>query len=445
MQKNAFLRISGFELINLRKFENCHQTNRRAMEHPYGYIKDKKVYLKGFLSQDDRVIGEVKEDEASTLSYFEARFDQLKEKVASLKTDIESNDNKGSFLMKLIHLKESLLKADALGDFVPLIEDLTVQEEYLNELIQANRSKNLEVKRELISEAETKQDDTDWRETTEFYKELKLRWIKTGPVEKELQEEIENEFNDIVQHFFENRRHFFEGLALQADENIKDYESLVVQAREAHDLPDAKMAFEISKKIQRQWKEAGKVPADKRQPLWDEFSKLNNRIFSKYKRTLQTGPQMNPRELMKKVETLTEEIKTLAGQPTSYEVVGKAKVIQQDWRNLPQRKPKEANLLVRSFQFFSDIVFEKAFLEKLVHGKYPDFDEKPQAEQTQIKSALLKDLLHRDQTELEAAQNNTDNFRIQSPDFDMMMKKKLFGIKRKVDVKNYVLKQLSFK
>lgn len=415
------------------------------MEHPYGYIKNDKVYLKGFLGQEDRVIGEVKEDEVSTLKYFEDRFEQLTEKVAKLKNDILENQNKGSFLMKLIHLRESLMQSDALGDFVPLIQELSEQEDYLNEIIQVNRSKNLEVKKALILEAEEKKDDTDWKETTEFYKELKLRWIKTGPVDKEHQEEIEGTFNDIVQHFFENRRHFFEGLALQAEENIKVYEALVVQAREAHDFPDAKTAFDISKKIQRQWKEAGKVPAEKRQPLWDEFSKLNNRIFSRYKRTLQTGPQMNPRELMRKVETLTEEIKALSGKPTSYELIGRAKAIQEEWRKLPQRKPREANLIVRSFQFFSDIVFEKAFLEKLVHGKYTDFDEKPEAEQIQIKTALLKDLLRRDQTELEAAQNNTENFRVQSADFDIMMKKKLFAVKRKVDVKNYILKQLSFK
>ncbi|MCE7054432.1 DUF349 domain-containing protein [Algoriphagus sp. AGSA1] len=415
------------------------------MEHPYGYIKDNKVYLRGFLGQEDRVIGEVKEDEASTLKYFEERFEHLKEKVAKLKKDIEENQNKGSFLMKLIHLRESLMQSDALGDFEPLINDLNQQEELLNEIIQVNRAKNLEVKKGLILEAEARKDDTDWKETTEFYKELKLRWIKTGPVDKEYQEEVENTFNALVQHFFENRRHFFEGLALQAEENIKVYEALVVQAREAHDFPDAKIAFDISKKIQRQWKEAGKVPAEKRQPLWDEFSRLNNRIFSRYKRTLQTGPQMNPRELMRKVETLTEEIKGLAAKPSSYELIGRAKAIQEEWRKLPQRKPREANLLVRSFQFFSDIVFEKAFLEKLVHGKYPDFDEKPESEQIQIKTALLKDLLKRDQTELEAAQNNTENFRVQSADFDVMMKKKLFAVKRKVDVKNYILKQLSFK
>ncbi|OYX23845.1 MAG: hypothetical protein B7Z16_01635 [Algoriphagus sp. 32-45-6] len=413
------------------------------MEHPYGYIKDGKVFLKGFLGKPDREIGEVKEDEASTLNYFEARFEQIKEKVERLKTDIQENQNKGSFLMKLIHLRDSLFESDALGDFIPLIEELNQQEVYLNEIIQANRSKNLEVKKALILEAEELKNDTDWKETAEKFKDLKLRWIKTGPVDKEIQEEIEAKFNDAVQTFFENRRHFFEGLALQAEENIKVYEALVVQAREAHDLPDAKMAFEISKRIQKEWKEAGKVPAEKRQPLWDEFSKLNNRIFSRYKRGLNPGPQMHPREVMKKIEAMVEELKKMAHQPSSYALTTRAKAIQEDWKKLPQRKPKEANLPARSYQFFMDIIFEKAFLEKLVHGKYPDFDEKPLAEQNQIKSAILKDLLHRDQGELDTMQNNSENFRVQTPDFEMMMRKKLSGLKRKIDVKNYILKQLS--
>lgn len=415
------------------------------MDHPYGYIKNTKVYLRGFLGVADREIGEVKENEASTLKYFEARFEQIKSKVEKLKNDIQENQNKGSFLMKLIHLRESLFDSDALGDFVPLIENLNQQEGLLNEIIQSNRSKNLEVKKSLIEEADSMKDDTDWKETTEFFKELKLRWIKTGPVEKELHEEIEARFNDAVQTFFENRRHFFEGMALQAEENIKIYESLVLQAREAHDLPDSKMAFDISKKIQRQWKEAGKVPAEKRQPLWDEFSKLNNRIFSRYKRTLNPGPQMNPRDLMKKIETLTEDIKRLVNVPTSYEVISKAKAIQEEWRKLPPRKPKEATLTARSFQFYSDIVFEKSFLEKLIHGKYPDFNEMPASEQNQLKTALLKNLLYRDQSELDTMQNNTDNFRVQTEDFEIMMKKKLSALKRKVEVKNYLLKQLSFK
>jgi Domain of Unknown Function (DUF349) len=413
------------------------------MTHSFGYIKDGKVFLKGFLGRGDREIGEVKGDEASTIRYFESRFEVLQEKVAQLKAAIEENQNKGSFLMRLVHLRDSLWESDALGDFVPLIEDLDKQEAALNAIIQSNRAKNLEVKKALIQEAQAIEFSTDWKENSEKFKDLKLRWIKTGPVEKEVQDEIEEQFNTLVQNFFDKRQLYFDGLALQAEENLRVYESLVRQAREAHDLVDAKLAFEISKKIQKEWKEAGKVPAEKRQPLWDEFSRLNNRIFSRYKRSLNPGPEMHPREVLKKVEQLVEEVKKLAHQTSSPEIISRAKAIQEEWKKLPMRKPKEATLPARSYQFFVDIIFEKAFLEKLANNKYADFESKSEEEQLQIKASILKDLLHRDQSEWETMQLNSGNFRVETPDFEMMMKKKLANIKRKVDVKNYLLRQLS--
>lgn len=415
------------------------------MEHPYGYIKDNKVYLKGFLNQPDRVIGEVKEDEASTLKYFEDRFVTLTEKIDQLKNDIEVNQNKGSFLMKLMHLKESLYQYDALGDFIPLIEDLEKVQNYLEDIIQKNREKNLEIKKGLIVEAQALQHDTDWKNTSEAFKNLKMRWIKTGPVEKELEASMETEFNTIVDSFFESRKNFFEGLALQAEENIKVYESLVQQARDAFAMQDPKMSFEVSKRIQKEWKAAGKVPAERRQPLWDEFSKLNNRIFSRFKRSMQTEPEMRPWELMKKIESMVEEIKKLAHAETSPAVISSAKKLQADWKRLPQRKPKDANLLMRSFTFFSEMVFEKQFLDKLANGKYPDFRQKEPSEQKKIKSYILKDLIHRDETELATIRDNAEKFRTNEPDFEIMLRRKLSAFKRKVDVKNQLLKELSNK
>ncbi|UJP65314.1 DUF349 domain-containing protein [Mongoliitalea daihaiensis] len=415
------------------------------MEHPYGYIKDNKVYLKGFLNQPDRVIGEVKEDEGSTLKYFEDRFVTLLEKINQLKKDIEENQNKGSFLMKLLHLKDSLYQYDALGDFVPLIEDLEKVQNFLEDIIQKNREKNLEIKKGLILEAQALQHDTDWKNTSEAFKNLKMRWIKTGPVDKEVEASMEEEFNAIVDSFFENRKTFFEGLALQAEENIKVYQALVQQARDAFAMQDPKMSFEISKKIQKEWKAAGKVPAERRQPLWDEFSKLNNRIFSRFKRSMQTEPEMRPWELMKKMETMLDEIKKLAHAETNPAVISSAKKLQADWKRLPHRKPKDANLLMRSFAFFSEMVFEKQFLDKLANGKYADFREKDTTEQIKIKTSILKDLIHRDETELATIRDNAENFRTNEPDFEIMLRRKLSAFKRKVDVKNQLLKELSNK
>lgn len=415
------------------------------MEHPYGYIKDNKVYLRGFMNQPDRVIGEVKEDEASTIKYFEDRFETLKDKIEGLKKDIEENQNKGSFLMKLIHLRDSLMEFDALGDFIPLIEELDKLQVFLEDIIKKNRERNLEIKKGLILEAEALKNDTDWKATAEEMKDLKMRWIKTGPVEKEFEDEIENTFNSALETFFENRKHYFEGLALQAEENIKVYEDLVRQAREAFDNPDAKQAFEVSKRIQKEWKASGKVTAEKRQPLWDEFSKLNNRIFSRFRRTMQTGPQLKPWEQVKKMEEMTEEMKKLAKAETNPEVISSAKKLQAEWKRITQRKPRDSGLIIRSFTFFSEVVFEKLFLNKLANSKFADFREKDESEQKRIKASILKDLIYRDESELATIKENAENFRTNEEDFEMMLRRKLSAFKRKVDVKNHILKELSNK
>jgi len=412
------------------------------MAHPYGYIKEGKVYLKGFLNQEDRVIGEVKEDEASTIKYFEDRFKVVQEKVDQLKKDIEENQNKGSFLMKLIHLKESLKRYDALGDFVPLIEELNQLEAYLEEIIQSNRKRNLEIKKELIVEAEALMNSTDWKKTSEDFKNLKLKWIKTGPVDKELEEEIDKPFNHAIDTFFENRKNYFDALALQAEENIKVYEGLLLQARQAHELSDVKLAFEISKKIQKQWKDSGRVPADKRQPLWDEFSKLNNRIFSKFKRAAQNTPTLSPGNLIRKVEKMTQEIKALADSPYSPDNLTAAKRLQAEWKKLPHRKPREAQQSVRSFMLAMDVVFEKSFLNRLSLSKYPDFEQKESRERDQIQISILKDLMSRDQKELDTIKDNSEKFRTHGDDFEVILQKKMGAYKRKAEVKNYLLKEL---
>ena len=59
--------------------------------------------------------------------------------------------------------------------------------------------------------------------------------------------------------------------------------------------------------------------------------------------------------------------------------------------------------------------------------------------------AILQDLINRDESELATVRDNTENFRSPEPDFEIMMKKKLSTLKRKVDVKNFILKELSNK
>jgi hypothetical protein len=50
----------------------------------YGYIREGKVYLRGFMGYPDRQIGEVKQSEEASVAYFRDRFETARQKVEEL-------------------------------------------------------------------------------------------------------------------------------------------------------------------------------------------------------------------------------------------------------------------------------------------------------------------------------------------------------------------------
>ncbi|MDX5419502.1 MAG: DUF349 domain-containing protein, partial [Hymenobacteraceae bacterium] len=90
----------------------------------YGFIQDQQVWLKAFMNYPDRKVGEVKESEEDSLVYFAKRFNMFSEKVNSLLERIATSENKGSFLMKVLHMKEQVGNYDALGNFEEIFHTL---------------------------------------------------------------------------------------------------------------------------------------------------------------------------------------------------------------------------------------------------------------------------------------------------------------------------------
>ena len=88
------------------------------IEIPFGFIKEGKIYQSAWGENEDREIGEVRdENNNKSIQFFQERFADLESKVRDVTDKIDSTDNKGSFLMKLVHLREHLPQHDGLGDY----------------------------------------------------------------------------------------------------------------------------------------------------------------------------------------------------------------------------------------------------------------------------------------------------------------------------------------
>ena len=105
-----------------------------TIENEYAYIKDSKVFLKGYLDLPERQIGEVKRTDEEAFQYFINRYDIAVKKVEQLEKEIDGATNKGSYLTKLLQLRKRLENFDGIGNFIPLLTKLDIKEEHVKYL-----------------------------------------------------------------------------------------------------------------------------------------------------------------------------------------------------------------------------------------------------------------------------------------------------------------------
>lgn len=259
-------------------------TSQAGKSNAFGFVRDGKVYLNAFLHLPERQIGEVKETEEAALAYFVNRFSIIESKVNSLIENIETAQNKGSYLMKLIHLRQQMEKFDALGDFPALFARLDEAENTLQNLIVQNRQKNLEIKLALIAETAALGNDGDWKGVSEKLKEIKSKWLKTGAVAKEQEEEVEQQFTDVLNAFFDKRKVYFDERTKLIEERVKKYEALIAEI-EPHARMDAHIgkAVRAVRALQEEWKLVGPVPKEQFEPLWAKFGRFKKDVFRNLK------------------------------------------------------------------------------------------------------------------------------------------------------------------
>lgn len=380
------------------------------IDHAYGYIKDGKVFLKGYMTYPDRQIGVVKESEQASIEYFEKRFAHAKQKVEELEKLVETSQNKGSFLMKLIHMKEYLANYDGLGDFPQLFVKLDTLEVYLEQLIVENRKKNYDIKKELLVEAEQLAERDDFLEATEDAKELKMKWIKTGAVEDQFKGEIEDRFDDLVRQFFKNKKDFFKDRNKEIKDNLRVYRNILYKTDSIKDSDDFENAFIEFRELQNRWKSAGKVPHKKAVNLWEKFRRTNDFFFNRFKlyKSYKTEyPDLDSTQIKEKLQTeyFQEAVKIEKSRMTKTSTE-RAKELLMDWKKLSKTFCYLDENISLGFRNACDRIFENSYLVRVIKRKYPYFEDKPKEDKYRIQVSFMRELIRRDEMEIQSAESN---------------------------------------
>ncbi len=388
------------------------------VEVPFGYAKDGKLYRSGWSDHEDREIGEVRDDDIQkSAAFFTERFDILKGKVDEVVSKIEATENKGSFLMKLLHLKEQLPEHDGLGDYSQLLETIERHEAFIKDIIQKNRARNTEIKNALMLEMQEAVEAVNWREATEKVNDIKSRWIKTGAAEEDKNEGLEAAFWEVVKSFFDRKKNFYEDKQKLLEHRKKKYEELVKEASEINKL-SGKERFEKVKSLRESWKSVGGVPNEIFKPLVTQFNE--------HLRAKSQASSINYSDILKQLVDVKDKKSTISSQ----ELESIKKNIYKDRRRSDSKR--EVLELI-------GLLTEREFIDKLTKKRFKDFEKLDADKKKSIRTGILKDLISRDKQELKTYEENSANFSSTDGNFDKLVQNKLKSQKKKIELKNKLL------
>lgn len=385
---------------------------------PFGYEKDGKLFLSGWSDFPDRQIGEVRdEDIEKSAAFFVDRYSDLEKKVEEVIAKIDATENKGSFLMKLLHLKEQLADHDGLGDYQALFDLLSKYESLVKDIIQKNRARNTEIKTALIEEAKVAVEVINWKEGTEKVNDLKTRWIKTGNAEEDKNESLEAEFWEIVKSFFDRKKNFYEDKQKLIEHRKKQYEELVKEAEQTKEL-HGKGKFDRIKELREEWKNVGGVPNEIFSPLIEQFNKF-----------LKDKSRASNVDYSKVIESL-EEVKKGVAAFNKQELDKIKNNVYKD----KSRNPDKGKVLE-----LIQLLVEREFIHKLANKRFPDFTTIESGKKKKIRLGIIRDLIVRDKDELKIYEENSSNFTSSDGKMNKVVEGKLKSQQRKISVKEKLL------
>jgi len=410
---------------------------KSATENEYGFCQDGKVFIRPYLNFPQREIGFVRETEEASLAYFVKRFELANNKVNILAREVTTVQNKGSFLTKVVQMKAYLADFDGLGDFIPLFDQLDQMESYLRGLIHNNQIKNLEIKRALIQDAIQLAEQEDILKATEDLLDNKTKWVKTGPVDKQFQDELSVEFQAVMDAFFLRRRAYFEEKNRQIDEKIailQGFIDAVHQLRKAEDIDDSVVKV---KELQKEWKTILGLPPKKQSMLWKNFKKANDMFFEKYNRIkgIDYKPRVDPR--VQELNTMTGELEVKLGDQANMAATAElAKAYLVKWKEVSAQIKTIDRSMAERFRNACDKIFEMNYLLRVISYRHANLNEKPRLEQLKIMINQMDYMTKKEKGELDdfIAQAERDRQVEEKP-----IQSKINTQKRKISMKEMLL------
>lgn len=411
---------------------------------PNGFIQGNKIFRLGLNGDDPVLLKEVTdENESEIISQLNEAFLKLQTEFIQLENRILGTENKGSFLAKLINLKKQLPSHNGLGDYDSIFNKVVLYENQIVDIIQSNRKRNTEIKNALMKELEQAVNNNDFHEAGITIKDIKTRWVKTGSAEDTVNQDLEDRFSQMIQTFYDKRQSFFDDKKKLTAARVSKYDSVIFELEKINQSNSLHNHVKRVSQLQGEWQTIGHIPAKEYKARNEKYWSLCKVFYNDLKADKpKTAIKENFKDNLKLKRAIIEQFGELEKKSLVQDTKSAVETAKKLWKTIGRVPKDQVNTLNESYLSLLDSISEKAFIFHLACRKFKGFAKKDVEERNKLLNKLVKDLLARDQNDLETFRMNMDNMHVNKGSFVDMLEKKLENQEKRVLSKKSILKEL---
>lgn len=232
-----------------------------------------------------------------------------------------------------------------------------------NEFREYDFKKNLEIKKRICEEAEQLSQEQDIIEAFRKLQKLHTEYRETGPVAKELRDELWNRFKAASTEINRKHQSFYEARKEEEMQNLEKKNSIcdTVENFDYEKLLTANQWEEQTKivlDLQAQWKTIGFAPQKMNNKLFERFRSACDNFFnlkSDFFKKLREQQALN----LEKKRILCEQAEQLKEDTNWKETTEKFTKLQKDWKAVGTTSYKQSEELWKRFISACDYFFEQ--------------------------------------------------------------------------------------
>jgi len=244
------------------------------------------------------------------------------------------------------------------------------------------REQNLAKKQAILSELKDIVESPEQSGSYAKVKEIRDKWKGIGSVPKLEAEDLYRSFDALMKRFYDNKSIENDLKDLDRKKNLKIKEELCEKAEGLLEQENVNEAVKVLKKLHEEYKEAGPVPREVSEDVWQRFKKASDALYDK-KRAFSEEYKKQLQENMKVKQELCLQLEEFINFDSDRIKEWNAKTkdllkLQEAWEQtgpLPKEVAKDIN---RQFwknfkQFFAN---KSAFFEKLEAARKENLTKK---------------------------------------------------------------------